>query len=492
MKKYPKPIPVIDLFAGPGGLGEGFSSVFHDEAEKHPVFELVLSVEKDPHAHQTLELRAFYRHVRLHSERGLTEYYTYVRGGAITRQELFERNEAAATYATEEANLLELGNADHDKIIREKIKACCKEYKGRPKVLIGGPPCQAYSLAGRSKNMNTASYDANSDHRHTLYRKYLEIIKQWKPDIFVMENVKGILSSKLNGERIFPTILSDLSAAASGYKIRSFVEQDTPDLFEDLNYLIKSEEYGIPQKRHRVILLGIKKGSRYTQPEPYPTLTKKRKPVSIDSVISDLPVRLSKISRREKTDETTPHFLGTLTKKQLGGLTNPHRRSVAAKSRPMTCPDKLRDWLIDPRMKGDVMNHETRSHIKSDIARYLYFAIRGAETGRSPNVQDFPKNLLPDHKNVASGHFLDRFRVQVAGQPATTIVSHISKDGHYYIHYDPLQARSLTVREAARIQTFPDNYFFEGPRTQQYHQVGNAVPPFIAAQIAKIVGDSLR
>jgi len=161
----------------------------------------------------------------------------------------------------------------------------------------------------------------------------------------------------------------------------------------------------------------------------------------------------------------------------------------------MTGDNPLAGWYHDPRMSG-VCNHSTRGHIREDLHRYIYAACYADLYKRSPTVRDSPRGLWPAHKNVQSAvngnMFPDRFRVQFAGVPSTTITSHISKDGHYYIHYDASQCRSLTVREAARIQTFPDNYFFEGDRTPQYKQVGNAVPPLLAREIARIVCDLVR
>ena len=160
---------------------------------------------------------------------------------------------------------------------------------------------------------------------------------------------------------------------------------------------------------------------------------------------------------------------------------------------PYTTKKKMKDlgyWYTDDRLQG-VLNHSSKSHMISDLHRYLFFSCYAEVLGISPTMRDFPEGLQPDHKNKDSGKFNDRFRVQVADHPATTITSHIAKDGHYYIHYDPEQCRSLTVREAARLQTFPDNYFFCGPRTGQYTQVGNAVPPLLATQVAKIVRNFL-
>ena len=153
------------------------------------------------------------------------------------------------------------------------------------------------------------------------------------------------------------------------------------------------------------------------------------------------------------------------------------------------------DLFHDGRLKR-LPSHESRSHMESDIQRYFFAALYSSVNRVSPKLADFPSNLLPKHRNVDMGRegkmFSDRFRVQLPDVQATTITSHISKDGHYFIHYDPAQCRSLTVREAARLQTFPDNYRFEGPRTAQYQQVGNAVPPLLAEKIAAIIYEFLE
>ena len=152
----------------------------------------------------------------------------------------------------------------------------------------------------------------------------------------------------------------------------------------------------------------------------------------------------------------------------------------------------MKPWYEDERLPG-FTNHMSRGHKPEDLARYFFCSSYALQKGgASAKASDFPESLTPNHKNWNSGIFVDRFKVQVSNRCASTVTSHISKDGHYYIHHDPAQCRSLTVREAARLQTFPDNYFFEGYQTAQYVQVGNAVPPYLANHIAHKVYEILN
>ena len=509
-------IPIIDLFAGPGGLGEGFSCL---KRSTKKVFDIKLSIEKDPTAHETLTLRAFFRQLRDNRKH---LYYSYLKG-QVSKEDLFQKCPAEIDHARDEARLMTLGKDDPTELIRSRVNGA-KHW-----VLIGGPPCQAYSLVGRSKMLGTIKREQeesqkdyetrrqivfNEDPRHTLYLEYLKIIADHQPSIFVMENVRGILSSKHNGERIFPTILSDLKnpsiavsyeSAGQKYKLFSLTtEKQDDEEFSDKDYLIHSEEYGIPQKRHRVIILGIRADLNVSK---IPALKKTKMKVTVKDVIGDLPKLTSGVSRNTAKSVKSvlneisnlsgslnyPAFAeNTLSKNRL----KQYVRSIPEEENRgvhfQRASAKPNDWYYDQNLEG-VCNHQTRSHMKEDLWRYLFCSAYGVEFKKSPHLKNFPEQLLPKHKNVKeaikSGKFGDRFRVQVANEPSNTITSHISKDGHYFIHYDPSQCRSLTVREAARIQTFPDNYFFEGNRTSQYHQVGNAVPPKLAYQIADIVAE---
>lgn len=508
------PIPVIDLFAGPGGLGEGFSSLLNGNER---VFKIKLSIEKDPHAHNTLELRAFYREFPF--GKAPQDYYDYL-AGKISREKLFLSHPQAAMNAKVEAWLAELGSEStkNDEI---DVRIQTALNKSENWALIGGPPCQAYSLAGRSRIIGgeggMKKYEA--DARHTLYLHYLRILATHRPPVFVMENVKGLLSAQHNKERIFERILSDLknpkkvpSASDENgsleYKLFPLV-LDAGNLlneFDPEDFVIHCEKFGVPQARHRIIILGIR--SDIKKP---PGRLNPQKVVPIEDVLADLPRLRSGLSKQKDSsldwsnavrDIIKSSWLKTQCDEEIfESLLGYLRRIKTDLSRGgqflprISKPGSHTKWFHDEKQKG-VCNHETRGHIKTDLHRYLFSAVFARVKKRSPLLEDFPKALLPEHENVKDAlketKFNDRFRVQMKGRPSTTVVSHIAKDGHYYIHYDPLQCRSLTVREAARLQTFPDNYFFEGPRTEQYKQVGNAVPPFLAFQIAKIVADILR
>jgi DNA (cytosine-5)-methyltransferase 1 len=505
-----RPIPVIDLFAGPGGLGEGFSSLL--DSERSPLFSLKISAEKDSTAHKTLSLRSLYR--RFPRGNAPDCYYEHIRG-KISRDALFAHSDAieAGREALEEALNFELGKDDPEDLDR-RIQAALNGADDW--VLIGGPPCQAYSLAGRSRRTRESLEKFESDEKHFLYREYLRIIRKHQPAVFVMENVKGMLSSQHGGSPIFDRIVADLSAPREGleYQIRSLVKPGVAEEMDPHDFVIEAERFGIPQGRHRVILFGVRADVACSVPELSSSpeefiLGKENAKVTVGEALSGLPPLRSRLSkepdghelwlsalkgvaeelrwhRPESLEPVFEEMSRAVEKARLHDSIGGAFISHDATSNDMRA--RLNGWYVDERL-GGVIQHETRSHMRSDLHRYLFTAAYGKAKGVSPKIADFPTPLLPKHDNVFSDKvpFADRFRVQLEDSWSSTVVAHIAKDGHYFIHPDPSQCRSLTVREAARLQTFPDNYFFAGNRTEQYTQVGNAVPPLLARKIAGVV-----
>lgn len=627
---------IIDVFAGPGGLGEGFSA-YKDENNNFP-FKIKISVEMELYAHKTLRLRAFTRYFT-HKNMPLPDIYLdYIAGKnkllgkliefrtwAEGKQTVTENDnndwvvispefycpddfqEAKTQYKKEwksillaikqaiyEARRMTLGpdKKDIHKAIKEQIAP------KTPTILIGGPPCQAFSTVGRSRRKghvinnvvtNTdepAVWDQDNDGRTWLYKEYIKIIHSFKPEIFVMENVRGMLSAKVdgtNGEKVFvwKQIFADLNKPSNvvGRKTNK-LEYDIYSLasdikftgnIDDLNqmngadFVLNSKHYGIPQARERVILLGVRKDVSKKLGKAFNAMLTKIKTEQqtyVSDAIGDLPILRSGVGRQEHeyngkdapkqtcvraADEL--EFWNTELKtklqtavKRLKKSKNSHQKKVwdmfnlaykghnrlSKVSRSHTvvaesdfkstndsidkfstfpfsrltneCQDRssleyvvqLKRWYRTNHKEQLVLNHETRNHMDSDLCRYIYsasYSLIVPEEGEriNPRLPELVEAGLDPkgHKNRES--FIDRFRTQIWDRPATTITSHISKDGHYFIHPDPSQMRSFTVREASRIQTFPDNYFFDGPRTAQFIQVGNAVPPLLANKIARVI-----
>jgi DNA (cytosine-5)-methyltransferase 1 len=501
--------PVIDLFAGAGGLGEGFTS-FTTSNDRRP-FRTALAIEKDSSAHSTLLLRSFFK--KFPAGNIPDAYWSYAKS-EISREELFTLYPSQAERAINETKCIELGETTHAEVQKLIHKQLANSAKW---VLVGGPPCQAYSIVGRARMKNIP--DFKNDARHFLYQEYLKILADHMPPVFVMENVKGLLSATHSGELIIENIIRDLKnpGFASrkrhnglGYRLFSLAQRKSSTTLEPEDFLVETEKYGIPQARHRILILGIRNDLDITPERLTPCL-----PPTVSQIIGDLPKIRSALSREIDSFDSWKSILKSAQKESwyLKGRANgllptitkldealeaidcvelsPGAEAIKHRGRPTMYPRWFR-----ADCDGMVMNHTARSHMRSDLHRYLFASSYAATNNISPQLCDFPASLLPAHKNVQDGvhkdFFSDRFRVQLGEKPSTTITSHISKDGHYFIHHDPSQCRSLTVREAARLQTFPDNFKFEGNRTSQYKQVGNAVPPILSFQIAEIVHDILR
>ncbi len=398
-------IPVLDLFAGPGGLGEGFSAFRNERGE--PVFRIALSIEKEPFAHKTLKLRAFFR--QFPKSDVPEDYYDHLRG-KLEREQLFRRFPTEAENADSEAWNVELGNYRKFRAARidERI---AKALNGAEEwVLIGGPPCQVYSVAGRSRVIPVDPEKYEKDRRHFLYKAYLRIIAEHRPPVFVMENVRGILTAEVGGKPIIDRLLNDLRhpvPAAQGqdgnqnggleYKIFPVANYSCDlNLFgaashtDPADFIIRSEQHRIPQARHRFILLGVR-----SDIQARPSLLRTyHEAVAMWSAIQDLPRLRSRLSSGDGSGDAWVDAIRELLEMKAlcnGSLDEKVYAAICSKLDRLSTtlstgngftewhkqPLFQKDWFHDPRL-GGVCNHVSRSHMKSDLWRYFFAACHAA------------------------------------------------------------------------------------------------------------------
>lgn len=392
----------IDLFAGCGGLSEGFYQAGYNS---------LAHVEIDSTACKTLRTRM--------------NYYKY-----------------------KDSDIRVLEKDITEKDILEKLD--CIIDKKEIDVIIGGPPCQAYSSLGRAKDKDSMQ----NDPRNYLFESYVKILNHYLPKFFVFENVIGLLTAKIKGKYIFDKITEVLS--------------ENYNIITDPNVIVlNSVNYGVPQIRKRVIIIGVRKDINVTPNDIYESIKKThyapddsenerkklKKYITVREAIEELPSLLPGEGKSliEFTSKNDNEFLKKIT---------------SAKSKI------LRD-------------HVARNHNDKDIERYKYM---------SKNKWTFTELLEKrrDLEHPKKRIFNNSYTVQWWDFPSKTIIAHLYKDGNQFIHPDYKQGRTLTVREVARLQSFPDDFVFEGPRTEQYKQVGNAVPPFLAKVIAKAIKEKLK
>lgn len=409
--KQRKSLSYIDLFAGAGGLSEGF--IRND-------FEPIIHVEMNLDACYTLKTRLAYHYLIKNNK---LEIYKNYLNGAISRESLYTHLptnllDTVLNLKIEENTL---------KYIYSQIDKNLKLSKNKTvDLLIGGPPCQAYSLIGRHK------VNWNTDERVKLYKLYGEILEKYKPSMFLFENVPGIVSANKGA------YFNDLQRyyARLGY---------------DVGYqILKAEEFGVLQTRRRVIIIGSLKEKKLT----YPEFEKETQKYTVADVFHDL------------------------------GVLKPGDTITVGKYKAAAS-----EYQIKHKIRGKLdfyTQHISRPHNTNDLAIYKIAQDKWNNEKHRLKYNDLPKRLRTQN-NVSS--FLDRFKVVDINGFSHTLVAHIAKDGHYYIH--PTQVRSISVREAARLQSFPDDYFFEGSRTAAFTQIGNAVPPLMSYVLAKKIKEIL-
>lgn len=403
----------IDLFAGAGGFTEGF---------KRAGFEPVALVESDPAAYFTLKTRLSYYYL---TENNKSDIYIKYLKGEINRNQLYS---FIPSHIIESVINLSIGDENNSKIF-QKIERL--NGKKNIDIIVGGPPCQAYSLVGRARDEN----GMQGDPRNYLYVQYGRFLKKYNPKIFVFENVIGLLSAE-NG-KYFKNIQSYFKRL--GYTVEPF--------------RIKANEFGVLQNRRRVIIVGWKKDLN----APMGNLAYQCNfKYNVESILNDLP----KLHAGRNIDKYLAYTAG------------------------------INDYLHFAKIRNGIdilTQHVTRPHTEQDKEIYR-IAVEKWKRNRERLVYNDLPERLKTHKNRHA--FLDRFKVVADNMSySQTVVAHIAKDGHYYIHPDINQNRSISVREAARLQSFPDDYYFEGVkegknRTAAFKQIGNAVPPLMVEIIA--------
>lgn len=406
----------IDLFAGAGGLSEGFIRVG---------YKPIAHVEMDEAACFTLKTRTAYHYLKSIDEE--VKYVSYLKG-EIDRASLY-----AQIPEEELDSVINLAlSDDNNKEIFKRIDQLLNGNKAD--LIIGGPPCQAYSLVGRARSED----GMKSDSRNHLYLQYAKYLKKYNPKMFVFENVLGLRSA--DGGGYFKKMVDEFNKL--GYEVTDF--------------LFNAKDFGVLQNRKRIILIGHKK--------------------ELNLSIKDFTPRYEK------------HYLVQSVFEDLPKLKAGDGKDKGGKYATIDSNEYLESMHI--RNGIDVLTqHVSRPHTEQDKEIYR-IAVGLMKNGNRLNYINLPERLKT-HKNRHS--FYDRFKVVNATAPAAqTVVAHIAKDGHYYIHPDIKQNRSISVREAARLQSFPDDFYFEGVkegrnRTAAFKQIGNAVPPLMAISIAKSI-----
>lgn len=404
------------MFSGGGGLTEGF--VRHS-------FDFLGHIEMDKNAADTLETRILYHNLK---DAGKTALYNQYYRGEIDREQFIQMSEEEGFESPRVINRMLSDSANNSIIadLKSTLKNCY--HRSDVDVIIGGPPCQSYSLAGRGKN----GKKSENDPRNYLYRHYHQFLKEFQPRLFIFENVPGLISAKKG------TIFNDVINGCSrlGYHL------------DKTAHVLNASNFEVMQDRQRIIFIGWRKEDDFSYPE-FPC---KRHTGTVKDLLIDLP----RLQAGEGNDGIQSYRTGRQSK-----------------------------YLIDKEMRteiGKVRHHQARWHNERDREIYRIVIKKWDKSGQRLNYNDLPEELKT-HRN--RGAFLDRYKVVDKNSVSHAILAHLAKDGHYFIHPDITQARSLTVREAARIQSFPDDYLFEGPRSAKYVQIGNAVPPLMAEGIAQ-------